>query len=297
MLNIIVAWFFTISLVVAIVTLAIIGSRRRAFPGRYFLVSFLPTLIGLCTLSIVSVLVFHPGTSSPPNNPSTNLVTSMESIQRISDTNIGVKIQVSESAVLDQSAFVVVTIINCSKEVAANCQRNNPLFVHPTPVGTPTAPIVGAFGSNYNVFAQAQLSGSAFAIDPAVQKQQSLDQRSVIFTWTLLPKFTGEQILNLDITGVWISTRTGPTLERPLVNRLVFLQVNVPPEKQASTPFFTLGQLNVTDLIVVFLGSTLNVPWIIELLKKVRKSSKPASQDKNNLPRKKQKNKRQRRPQ
>ena len=49
--------------------------------------------------------------------------------------------------------------------------------------------------------------------------------------------------------------RSGPVIERPLASQSFSLDV-----KDTTKPFFSFGQLNVTELLVLLLGSVLNVP-------------------------------------
>lgn len=136
----------------------------------------------------------------------------------------------------------------------------------PIPIGTPKVPIKDAFGGGYTVSAKAQLDASAFNLDPHEQQEQSLDQTDyVTFPWTATPMFTGKQALEVIVTGVWTPKEGGVPIERPLAGQSFSLNVTEQPSS-----FISLGQIDFGTLLGVLLGSALNIPWIVELVKKIR---------------------------
>jgi len=149
-----------------------------------------------------------------------------------------------------------------------------------TPVGTPYMPIAKAFGPKFDAFAIAELSASAFDIAPQQQEKQSLNQEYVEFDWTLTPRYTNEQTLRVTVNGIWVPKNGGEPIERPLAGHLLHINVSSvqPPEKSEATPFIVPGQLSLSDLFVALFSSALNIPWIVELLKK-RKESKKKNAD------------------
>ena len=195
----------------------------------------------------------------------------------VSDTNIsGLRIEITWplSVVKDQS-FPLQVLIGLTPAPTASAttqpdqvQAQNQL----TPVGTPKMPIAKAFGSGFDAFANAELSASAFEIDPQQQAQQSLDQESVSFYWTLTPKYTQDQTLSITVTAVWKPRSGGEPTERPLARHL--LHINVSDAPLSVVP----GELSLSDLIAALISSALNIPWVVELLKKRQE----ARADKNN---------------
>jgi hypothetical protein len=169
-----------------------------------------------------------------------------------------------------ESIAISLTIVNTSSNVPVIPQPNQTQASSQlTPVGTPHVPILEAFGPNYDVFAVAQLSASAFDVDPREQLKQSLDQQEVIFTWNVTPKYGGGQTLNFAVTGIWIPKSGGETIERPLANLSGNMWVI-----DVGDAFFTFGKITLADLLLALIASVLNVPWIVDLIKKRKEEKK-----------------------
>lgn len=175
----------------------------------------------------------------------------------------------------DRSVEVLVFLAPPSTLVASTSPTANQTQVTTgvTPVGTPNVAIQQAFGPNYDTFAVAQLSGSAFDIAPKEPQKQPLNQPGQVkFTWAVLPKLAGKQILVLSVTGLWVPKSGGTSKERPLGE----LAWYVPVEESAlaPTPFFSPGEIHWSEIIMVVLGSALNVQWISGLVQEAQKKRK-----------------------
>jgi len=126
----------------------------------------------------------------------------------ISDTDIsGLSIHTSwwSDQETHSSTFVEVEILPTPSTTPTVEPSQTQASSQLTPVGTPNVPIAQAFGTQYDVFAKATLSASAFDVDPQQQPIQSLNQKGVLFTWTVAPKYAGSQVLNISVTGIWRS--------------------------------------------------------------------------------------------
>lgn len=78
-----------------------------------------------------------------------------------------------------------------------------------TPVGTPSVALRDAFGPGYEPYAQAQLAGGSFTLQPVGQEVQSLRQPTVTWEWNVTPNFSGAQLIDAAITVQWLPTSSG----------------------------------------------------------------------------------------
>jgi hypothetical protein len=254
------------------------SKKRLAKAGRWLIVLGLlglPILLIAYLLLLVLFYLSLSGTGAPPTPVS------------IQDQDVsGLRIETLwlPERQRAQSTSIVVCILQAG-ELHPDCgssafygQEPTVLqgFTNLTPVGTPQMPIRRAFGPNYEVFAVAQLSASAFDVSPLEQGKQSLDQEEVDFTWTVTPKYSGEQVLNVAVTGVWVPRNGGEPIERPLASHLFHLKVIDPPSPPP--PFFSLGQVTVGEILILIVGSLLNVPWIVESIGKRRREKEQKQQ-------------------
>lgn len=121
---------------------------------------------------------------------------------------------------------------------------------------------------------EAQLSASSFDVDPQIQSPQSLalaQNNKVLFGWTITPKYDGPQAILVSISVI---DRKGAHL---LASRQIRVAVNkTPTEVPSPNTFFSLGQVTLSELLIILLGSILNIPWLIEhFRRKEAKSSAP----------------------
>ncbi len=243
----------------------VVWVRNRKFPRLSCLWIVAILVIFLCVGASFFVLTSHFDAGYTPN--------------RISDTDVsGLTTEITWpiSVVKDQSFDLEVLIIPTPSltagATASPTQRQ--VLSQLTPVGTPNVPISQAFGQRFDAFAIADLSASAFDISPQQQARQSLDQNEVVFDWTLTPKYIDQQTLRVSVTGIWIPKGGGETIERPLSGHLLNISVSPMMPVTQTTPFFVPGQLTFSDLLVALISSALNVPWIVELLKKRKETKK-----------------------
>jgi hypothetical protein len=122
-----------------------------------------------------------------------------------------------------------------------------------------------AFGSHL-VSLAAQLDGTAFGISSNTSPPLNPNQRIVSFHWNIIPRETGPQVFELYIAGQW-ENDGGLRTTYFLYSEF---SVNV---DESPAPFITFGQLSLSALLLTFLGSLLNVPWIIDYFQK-RKEKK-----------------------
>ena len=241
--------FFVLSLGAAIVTTVVRWVKRRRFPLLYGLL-------------IVTVLLscFQSFYLFQPIKP----VGFGLQVEETDVADLAIHTMVIVPADTDQPVQVLVTLSRLEQSPMSSGSPSQPA-VQPTPVGTPGEPIVKAFGSDYDLFARAQLSARAFDVAPQEQPERSLDQPGT-FAWTLTPKEAGHQSVEVLVTGRWIPKKGGSVIERLLANQSFSVDVATPP-----SPIFSF------QLFVVLSSVLLSVPWIAELLKKRQETKKVKS--------------------
>jgi hypothetical protein len=267
------AWYLVLiisvlSSVAAIVTTVVLWVKRRRFPLLYSLLSIIASLY-LLVFFVVLVFVLvsslsHESIEGIGTGP-------MQQVEETEIPDLVIRTSVYYALVKDHSVQVNVFIFQRGQSLAGSNNALQPT-VDLTPVGTPRVPIVKAFGPGYDVSAVSQLNASAFDVAPQGQQEQSLNQpHSVNFTWNVTPKFVGQQSLEVVVTGKW--TRGGGTpIERPLASQFLLVNVVDTPHEDTPHPVISWGQLDASQLFVVFLSSVFNVPWIVELVKRWRAS-------------------------
>jgi hypothetical protein len=237
--------FFVLSLAAALVTTVVAWVKRRRCPRPYGLL-IVTVLLFSC---LGYFLLFMP-------------------VKFAQVKPVGGALYVKETAVAD---LAIQTLVSVPADTDQPVQvlvdfTSPPSPSQPTPVGTPGVPVAKAFGSGYDFFVQAQLNASAFDVVPQEQPVRAFDQPGT-FTWALTPRYTGYQSVEVIVTGRWIPRSGGPAIEHQLARQSFSFEVAATP-----SPSFSLRRLAVTQplmtLFVALLSLALNVPWIIELLKK-----------------------------
>jgi hypothetical protein len=242
---------FAVSLVAAIVTTVVVWVERRRFPRPYGLL-----IVTVIIFSCFGYFFFFAqgDTQGKP------VGYSFLQIKETDVADLAIQTIVTVPADTDQPVQVEVNFTSPEQSPSSSSSPSQL-----TPIGTPGVPIVKAFGSGYDFFATARLNASAFDVVPQEQSERSLDQPGA-FDWALTPKYTGYQSIEVVVTGRWIPRSGGPAIERLLASQFFSVYITATPN-----PFFTLGRLDVTQLSIVFFvmpGLLLNVPWVVELLKK-----------------------------
>ncbi|GHP00769.1 hypothetical protein KSF_108160 [Reticulibacter mediterranei] len=191
------------------------------------------------------------------------------------------QILLPDHVVKSHSFGLTVTIIRTLPSAATATSESGQIQIPSqfNPVGTPDVPISAAFGPNFDPFVVAQLTSSAFDIAPPSQDIQSLDQQSIQFTWSVTPKLPDTQVLNVSVTGIWRPFNGSNQIQRLLAEHR--LDVNV---ADTSTPFITPGQFTLSELVTALISSAMNVPWIVEFVKK-RQEKKKKQSDTTSTPR------------
>jgi hypothetical protein len=249
-----------VGFILAFIGTTVVWVRNRKFPR-------MSCLLIITILSIVLVFGFF---SSFPLYARENIVSDTNISGLTTDITWPIHVVKDQSFVLE--VYVIPTPALPPNGTASPSQQK--VLSQLTPVGTPNVPISQAFGTKFDAFAIADVNASAFDISPQQQTMQSLDQNEVDFFWTLTPKYTDEQTLRVDVTGIWKPKGGGESIERPLSGQT--LSINVMPMMlvNISTSFFVPGQVTLSDLLVALFSSALNVPWIVELVKKRKESKK-----------------------
>jgi LysM repeat protein len=124
----------------------------------------------------------------------------------------------------------------------------------PIPYGTPSTPIEGAFGPQYEAVAIAKLHATAFEVEPVVEEEQSLEQPRITWKWNIFPKSAGRQIVNVHIIVRWKPKQGGQPVEYQIWESRLEIRV--------MEPLIAIGQLNLLTLLSGFLGTGLSIPWI-----------------------------------
>jgi len=238
-------WFFLIGIPSAGISAFLLRTKRTRI-SRIFVIILLTMIVLLsCDLSI---LPFLP----PP----------LQKIQITSRGELGPYIITSvPSSVEKEKSIHVKTSLTFSmpRENKGEIQY----VARPTPAGTPR--VLTGRASEYVISVKARLSASAFDVDPKeLLEEQYSAQAPITFYWTATPKYAGKQALVVTVTEVWTPKSGGILIERPLAYHSFSLDVSDTPPS-----LFSLGQIDLGMLLGVLLGSALNIPWIIELIKKM----------------------------
>jgi hypothetical protein len=184
-------------------------------------------------------------------------------------------ITLPRKSVLHQSAPLMVSIVSAYSLYSLK-KYGDPSLTTPEPDQT-QVPTQSVFVQDRLALLGAQLSASAFDVDPQKQLLQRFDNgtEELDFNWTITPKYTGQQTLILTIiTPVPTSQQEGQ-VEQVLTSYVMHLTVDTTTDSVESffNPFLSLDQVTLGELFVILLGSCLNIPWIMELLQK-RKETK-----------------------
>jgi hypothetical protein len=97
----------------------------------------------------------------------------------------------------------------------------------PIPYGTPGLPPEQAFGSEYEVCAEADLAAAGFDKDSLTPQPncQSLDQERISWTWNITPKNEGEQRIPVSIMLQWTPKSGGQSIYRKVWERTLIISV------------------------------------------------------------------------
>jgi hypothetical protein len=104
----------------------------------------------------------------------------------------------------------------------------------------------------YTVQANAQLSSLNFDIDSPRQTSALPENERVDFRWTISPRQSGQQRLNLELRLVWLPLNGGANIETQLFSRSLNIDVN-------AMLGLSRGQANTTGLLGLVLGGGMSV--------------------------------------
>ena len=173
---------------------------------------------------------------------------------------------------LNQSVDLTVSLVTKSylqiqlTAIASNEINPTQVITELTPFGTPGVSIGDAFGPNYEVIAEAQLFATAFKIQPDGVETQTLDQHIVSFHWSVLPQESGLQTIDVTIWGKW-TPKDGGQPEQRIIGQ-PYLSIEVAEKAANNVQFFTFGQITLGEILLGFIGSALNVPWLLDFRRK-----------------------------
>jgi hypothetical protein len=148
----------------------------------------------------------------------------------------------------------------------------------PLPVGTPGRTPAQDFGTEYVATATASLGADGF--DPTLvgPDEQPLDQAT--WTWSISPEHEGHQTIYLEIDVQWAPLARGQTRTWDSEYSL-----DIAVEK----PLLTVGQIDLSSVLIGMLGSGLSIPWLAEQIAARRRKADPEGKKKpgttNNRPR------------
>lgn len=129
----------------------------------------------------------------------------------------------------------------------------------PGPVGEHrAAPLRTAFGDGYTVYAIATLDILTFDVRPEQVEYQSLDDPLVAWDWAVVPKRTGSYAFNVTVRVQWRATDGGPPIERVVWRTQGHIEVN--------PLYFTFETINVSGLLLTFIGSSITVPAVLKAI-------------------------------
>lgn len=149
----------------------------------------------------------------------------------------------------------------------------------PTPVGTPGATMLNAFGKGYEPYARAALAASSFQVVSTQPDEQSLEQPSVEWDWDVTPSSAGTQVIFVDIWIQWLPVHTNGTPLPPPTYRLGENQLAIgvagtPPPPQSWIDWTGVVTTVVSALLVSLLS------WFgVRLTKQFRRRAKQQSND------------------
>src|SRR6266571_906848 len=169
--------------------------------------------------------------------------------------------------IINQSYLIRVSLVSQtgSFSIPKTLEQATIAVTEPTPVGTPGATVQQAFGPGFEPLATATLDAGTFTVlSTPSEDVQYLDQPVVGWEWNVTPKFTGTQILSIDINVAWKLSQVASNQVLPLPkyrigNPQLSIDVTEPPAHPVTPePFITLGQIKLSDLITVIIGAVLS---------------------------------------
>lgn len=142
-------------------------------------------------------------------------------------------------------------------------------------------PIQQAFGSGYNFFVNPAIYATAFSAFPQEQKEQPLDQTTDDFPFVLTPTASGLQTLTIPIIGTWVAKKGGQIIQHILAAPTFHVNVLSNPSllqnaSSDSLPLFSIGQITLGGLLTILIGSLLDIPLVLEILRKKQKTAQHA---------------------
>ncbi len=190
--------------------------------------------------------------------------------------------------IINQSYVITVSLVSKTEPspILQSLEKATMVVTEPTPVGTPGTTVQQAFGQGFKPVAIATLNAGSFKVLSALSGEQSpsgeqsLEQPVVEWDWNVTPQYTGTQILSVDITIRWDQTQSAVVLFVPKFRiGNPQLSVDVTEPQTPPPPFFTIGQINLANLIggvSTLIGAglvTLLVTWIQRRRKKKNKQA------------------------
>jgi hypothetical protein len=171
-----------------------------------------------------------------------------------------------KSIEVDQSDSVRVSFIQTKDGgyVARLESEDNVIIpATPLPVGTPSAPLVDAFGPEYEGFARADLGSGAFNIVSVWSEEYSLAQKEITWKWNVISNKPGRQVLDAIVEVVWRPKDGGDPIKR--ISWQQSLQILV------KKPLIGTDQLLLFSVMGLLTGTGFSTSWFYWKLKQRRR--------------------------
>jgi hypothetical protein len=172
-----------------------------------------------------------------------------------------------------QSYVVRVSLVSAlgATTIATLVQEKPTLVVGDTsPIGTPDATLLNAFGLGYEPSATATLDASAFTVIPAndTAKPQSLRQPEVHWDWNVTPLYTGTQIITVRVWIQWIRIQSGGAPSSPTpaysIGETPNISVSVRDPNEQSSPLLDVGTTINTAVPAVLSSLCVSlITWLV----------------------------------
>lgn len=229
---------------------------------------------------LLALLLFALSACGSTTTPGSNAGTSLLSDSSIQTLRIATtypqNMQVNDSYQLRVS---LVPLNGQSLKAIIATEQATQVATEPTPVGTPGATVLNAFGKGYEPYARAALAASSFQVVSTQQDEQSLAQPAVEWDWDVTPSSAGTQVIFVDIWIQWLpihasSTPLPPPTYRLGENQLAIEVAATPPPPQ---PWIDWRGM-ITTVVSALLVSLLS--WFgVRLTREYRRRAKQRSGD------------------
>jgi len=177
-----------------------------------------------------------------------------------------VEVEWPKSIEVDQSDLVEVSFIQTEDGgYAARLKSEDNIIIPatPLPAGTPNAPLIDAFGPEYEGFTRAELRSGAFKIELVGSEERSLAQKEIIWKWSIISDKPGHQVLNAIVEVEWRSKAGGDPIKRTSWQQSLEIFVK--------EPWIGTDKLLLFSVMGLLTGTGFSTPWFYWKLKQKRR--------------------------